>query len=390
MNRAGTGGEDRPRADPRDHLLLTAGTGPSVPLLFVEDADSVYVIPSDSPAAWFSAAVREGGCRIRFPNGREMSSLVAIVRSPEALEQIRSLFESKYGAVVWTEHFDRMREALQVFSGVAPRTSTAADRIRGEFDAVSWGYDGALARKPIDRYLKDRVVAIATSSLSGSDPILEIGSGTGYHTLPLLAAGHRVTAIDLSEGMLDRLRLSADRRGFGGRLETRTARLADLETDLRDIPDGNFAAAFSAFGAFNLEPDVGVAALRRLLRPGGKLLFTSLNRPGVVPFFWDLALGRPRAAINRTRHEVPPGGIRYPLALHLRTPREWDRALSEGFRRSSTGSVSVLAPPFDSDRIVRLLGKSGSEKVRRWDAFLADRRYSWAASEWVSLLYTRL
>jgi hypothetical protein len=110
----------------------------------------------------------------------------------------------------------------------------------------------------------------------------------------------------------------------------------------------------------------------------------------VVPFFWDLALGRPRAAINRTRHEVPPGGIRYPLALHLRTPREWDRALSEGFRRSSIGSVSVLAPPFDSDRIVRLLGKSGSEKARRWDSFLADRRYSWVASEWVSLLYTRL
>lgn len=313
-----------------------------------------------------------------------------MVRDPETLERVRRLFESRYGPGVWTAYFATSGEALRIFPHDVPGPSSSVDRIRGEFDSVSSGYEAALARKPIDRYLKDRVVAIAVDSLSGLDPILEIGPGTGYHTLPLLAAGHRIVAVDISEGMLDQLRARATKKGLGDRLETRTASLGNLGASLADLSDGFFAAAFSAFGAFNLEPDVDAVTLGRLLRPGGRLLFTSLNRPGLVPLVWEFALGRPTSAGYRIRGEAPPGGIRYPLALYLGSPRDWDHALGGVFQRISVVPVSVLAPPFDSDRVVRFLGTRGSERARRWDSFLSASHYSWAASEWVSLLYTRL
>lgn len=111
----------------------------------------------------------------------------------------------------------------------------------------------------------------ALPALLGFTPerVLDLGSGPGRHALPLARAGYRVTAVDTSAGLLQRLeQLAAD---------------DDLDIDIRraDMREFEEAGAFDAvlvmwtsFGYFSDEAD-HAAVLERIrdsLRDGGGLV----------------------------------------------------------------------------------------------------------------------
>jgi 2-polyprenyl-3-methyl-5-hydroxy-6-metoxy-1,4-benzoquinol methylase len=114
--------------------------------------------------------------------------------------------------------------------------------------------------------------------------ILDIGCGTGRHALELARRGYAVTGIDLSDSLLQRAREKAAAEGL---------RVDFRRHDARELP---FAKEFDLAimlceGAFPLmETDEmnfrilqGAAAA---LKPGGKLIFTTLN--GLFPLFHSL------------------------------------------------------------------------------------------------------
>jgi len=102
-------------------------------------------------------------------------------------------------------------------------------------------------------------------------PILELATGTGRLAVPLAAAGHRVTGVDLDPAMLDRARDRAIRADLpADRLELVEADLLDLR--LADA--GRHALAFIALNSIMLLPtrDAQRAAFRTIaahLAPGG-------------------------------------------------------------------------------------------------------------------------
>lgn len=371
-------------------VALSVGGSAPVLLRYVEDEGILYVIPTDE-AGWFSSALRAGGVLLRWDDGRQQVAASAVVYRPNEMVRLRALFSSKYGAQAWATYFAQSRRALALDSRRPPVPRSPDEVMRAEFDSAAPAYDEGIARKPIERYLKERAVRLFGRALEGFDPLLEIGPGTGYHTLPLLRTGHRVLAVDVSEGMLDQLRRRAAAFGVGELLETRSGRLGDLRRVLSDRPAGSFGGVFSAFGAFNLEADLGPSAiaLARLVRRGGRLIFASLNRPGLAPLAWEFVMGRPVAAGRRLGEVIRPNEIRYPLELFLRTPSAWDRLFSPGFRRTQTEAVSVLAPPFDSDRAMSFLGIEGAHRIRSLDERLARLPGAWVAAEWVTLTYER-
>lgn len=131
----------------------------------------------------------------------------------------------------------------------------------------------------------------------GGLTIADIGCGTGRHAIAWAAAGARVTALDFSDGMLDRARMKAADRVTGsdasGQLDfhvhdlTRPLPLADHSFDrvtcclvLEHIPD--IAALFREMG--------------RICRPGGFILATELHPAmglrGISARFSDPATGR--------------------------------------------------------------------------------------------------
>ncbi len=111
--------------------------------------------------------------------------------------------------------------------------------------------------------------------------ILDIGCGTGRHAIELTRRGYAVVGVDLSESQLARAREKAAEAG---------AAIDFRRHDARDLP---FAAEFGLAimlceGAFPLmeTDEMNFRILQgaaRALKPGGKLIFTTLN--GLFPLF---------------------------------------------------------------------------------------------------------
>jgi SAM-dependent methyltransferase len=137
--------------------------------------------------------------------------------------------------------------------------------------------------------------ADAVAFLLGERPlrVLDLGAGTGLLTDVLLAAGHEVVAVDVSEPMLAQLR----------------ARLPQVATatggaESIPLPDADVDAVVAGQAAhwFDLVP--AAAELRRVLRPGGVVGLVWNTRDERVP--WVRALGELLAAESRD-HEADQG-----------------------------------------------------------------------------------
>jgi 2-polyprenyl-3-methyl-5-hydroxy-6-metoxy-1,4-benzoquinol methylase len=105
--------------------------------------------------------------------------------------------------------------------------------------------------------------------------ILDIGCGTGRHSIELSRRGYRITGIDLSESMLNRARLRAKSLGLEPEFIKRDARELDYE-EAFDL------AIMICEGAFPLmeTDEMNYAILQNsfsALKKGGKLIFTTLN-----------------------------------------------------------------------------------------------------------------
>jgi ubiquinone/menaquinone biosynthesis C-methylase UbiE len=98
---------------------------------------------------------------------------------------------------------------------------------------------------------------------------LEIGAGTGYFTLNLLLAGviDEAVATDISQGMLDELERSAARLG----VPVTTAR---CDAGALPFEDDSFDLVFGHAILHHIpDLDAAFAEFRRVLRPGGTVVF---------------------------------------------------------------------------------------------------------------------
>ena len=109
--------------------------------------------------------------------------------------------------------------------------------------------------------------------LFGGEPleVLDDGAGPGFFTMILCGLGHRVTAIDYSEDMTERIHMNLDTRGMD-------ARILRMDAQRLDFADGSFDAVVQRNVLWNLdEPEKAYAEIFRVLRPGGACLIDDGN-----------------------------------------------------------------------------------------------------------------
>ncbi len=151
----------------------------------------------------------------------------------------------------------------------------APERIREMFDTISGVYD------PMNTVISGfqeprwRRRAIRAAALAPGMRALDVATGTGKVAHGLWRAvqpGGSVTGIDFAEGMLTQARKRyAD-----------TASLEFVRGDALALPldDGSFDAATIAFGMRNLaDYQQGFAEMRRVVRPGGRVVCLEIARP---------------------------------------------------------------------------------------------------------------
>ncbi len=141
--------------------------------------------------------------------------------------------------------------------------------VAGMFDGVARGYDRTSAVLSVGRagyWLEENSRTVAPQR---GEAILDIGAGTGNSAASLARSGAKVIALDFSEGMVE----------VGRR---RHPALDYVVGDAERLPfgDGEFDAVTDSFGLRNVQrPQVALAEMYRVLKPGGRVVICEFSRP---------------------------------------------------------------------------------------------------------------
>ncbi|HKH32259.1 MAG TPA: bifunctional demethylmenaquinone methyltransferase/2-methoxy-6-polyprenyl-1,4-benzoquinol methylase UbiE [Gaiellaceae bacterium] len=172
-----------------------------------------------------------------------------------------------------------------------------ADAVRAMFDRIAPVYDAMnrVMTAGLDQRWRGMT---AHAVVRPGDSVLDACCGTGDLAVAAAREGGRVTGLDFSERMLERARRKAPE-------------LEWVEGDLLALPfaDGSFDAATVGFGVRNVDDlERGLAELRRVLRPGGRVGVLEITQPrGALRPFYRLWFDRIVPALGR----VLPGGSAY-------------------------------------------------------------------------------
>lgn len=124
--------------------------------------------------------------------------------------------------------------------------------------------DSPYLRRHVDQLLQ-------FGGITPQDRLLEVGCGMGRYTLVLAERGFRIEGLDLSPELLARLRRAND-----GRYDI-SLHCADVIEYLPDLA-GQFDAVIGFFTLHHLHDlPLCFAAMTRLLRPGGRVVFLEPN-----------------------------------------------------------------------------------------------------------------
>lgn len=258
----------------------------------------------------------------------------------------------------------------------APTSAEAFSRYAPAYDAEQQG-------NLLARWQRKESLRVLAHSFKPGSRVLEIGCGTGEEALFLARRGLRVLATDAAPGMVEELdrkivRLSPE-DAVRSLIKTRVLAASQIGHLVSEFGYSSFDGAYSSFGPLNCEPDLApiVASLGELVRPGGRLVISVINRYCIWEALWHLAKLQPSTAFRRwggrslaTVREEWQGSK---VPVYYWTPRTLERTFSPDFSLLHTRALTwALPPPYLSARLTR----------HRWILAILERLEKRFASRW--------
>lgn len=224
------------------------------------------------------------------------------------------------------------------------------DAAADEYDA-KWGIDfGAIGQEQVQLKLLKALGGLDRRTFGDA---LEIGSGTGYFSLNLAQLGvvERLTATDISPGMLRRLAATAAALGLE---DVRTVR---TEAEQLPFADASFDLVFGHAVLHHIpDLDRALAEFRRVLRPGGVVAFAGEpsrygdrlaalpKRAGVLLApAWRRLLGAQRRAVAEAE-QSNGHALESEVDVHAFAPADLRSLLERaGFEQRRVGGEELLS-----------------------------------------------
>jgi len=211
------------------------------------------------------------------------------------------------------------------------------------FDSVAADYDGPRGNNELIQRMRLALWDTVHEEFPRAARLLDLGCGTGIDALEFARRGHQVVASDWSPQMVERTRA----RAVAEDLQSRVSAI-HLGIQQLDRLDDAFDGIYSNFGPLNCAPDLGAVAAEcaRLLRPGGRLVFSVMGR--ICP--WELGhyalRGRfRRAGVRAARGATAVGMNRHTIWTCYYLPREFYRAFAGHFSLAGYRALSLFMPP---------------------------------------------
>ena len=155
-------------------------------------------------------------------------------------------------------------------------------------------------------------------------PVLDVGCGTGRHTLALATAGARVTALDQCPEMLSRAQVKLRGHEVQWLVHALPAPLL--------FPAGSFVLAVLGLVAEHVADLAGLLGeVARVLRPGGRCLLSALHPERT-------------AEGQRARFIVPETGQRQPIRTYHRSIDEYHAAAARAGLIRVTEETLIVPP----------------------------------------------
>jgi demethylmenaquinone methyltransferase/2-methoxy-6-polyprenyl-1,4-benzoquinol methylase len=142
------------------------------------------------------------------------------------------------------------------------------------FDAVARRYDVTNDVLSMGQDRRWRKAVLEAVDAGPGDRVLDLAAGTGTSSVPFAERGAVVVPCDFSLGML----------AVGKRARPSLPFTAGDATQL-PFADGTFDAVTISFGLRNVvDPLAGLREMRRVTRPGGRLVVCEFSHPTFAPF----------------------------------------------------------------------------------------------------------
>jgi SAM-dependent methyltransferase len=243
------------------------------------------------------------------------------------------------------------------------------------FDSLAAAYDDSFTKTQIGRYLRQQVHTRLEGHFHAGDHVLELGCGTGEDALRLARRGVRVTATDVSEGML-RVAREKTRGNPLVSVERLDLRSLTLPLDPLSIPTGLpsvvhgegklFDGVFSNFGSLNCLNDWRPLAvwLADRVKPGGVAALGVMSPLCLWEIGWHGLNLNFKTATRRLRQDATfqPNSESQPMGVRYPTIGRMTRDFAPWFRRIHVQGLGLFLPPSDvfgvvekRPRLLRLL-----------------------------------
>lgn len=151
-----------------------------------------------------------------------------------------------------------MNEKHDRFLEFKRKDASSYDEVTDEFDRFTERFTGAIAGHVVD-----------CARLNPDDRVLDVGSGTGvvsFKAAARVTGMGEIVGIDLSDGMLRKAREKSAQAGRAG-----SVTFLKMDAEALEFPDGAFDCVLSLYALRHFpRPEVALAEMRRVLRPGGR------------------------------------------------------------------------------------------------------------------------